>query len=160
MYIYIFIYVYIFFYVYIYIYRYIYINVYVYTYPNEYTYTYKYTDCTVNIWNLNQKNYENLLKPHISLNHENSVKTVNFHPTISGLLCTSSLDFKLRLFDIEKGMEKSKIILNTNIVNKCFNFDGSLLCFAGKDKKVLYSLIRISIHICTCMYACINPHNM
>jgi coronin-1B/1C/6 len=118
---------------------------YVYIDANIYTYTCIYTDCTVNIWNLNQKNDENLLKPQISLNHENSVKTVNFHPTVSGLLCTSSLDFKLRLFDVDKGAEKSKIILNTIIVNKCFNSDGSLLCIAGKDRKVLYHLI----HVCT-----------
>ena len=72
--------------------------------------------------------------------HRHAVRTCNFHPTVEGLLFTSSLDLTVRSHDINSGKEVG--LLNMNLVeggqvsNLTFNYDGSLIAAACKDKTV------------------------
>ncbi len=72
--------------------------------------------------------------------HRHAVRTCNFHPTVEGLLFTSSLDLTVRSHDINSGKEVG--LLNMNLVeggqvsNLAFNYDGSLIAAACKDKSV------------------------
>lgn len=78
------------------------------------------------------------LEPTCSINkHTNSIRTVAFHPTVSGLLCSTAQDMTLRCFDAEQGSEVSCLQIPQAVtVNLTFNYDGSLMALAGKDRAV------------------------
>jgi len=102
-------------------------------------------DSSVKIWQLNETtgvSTELLEKDACaSLNsHSHSVRTCNFHPTVSGLLFTTSLDLTVRLFDINSGSEVGMLDAGLSeggtVSNLTFNFDGSLVAIATKDRVV------------------------
>jgi WD40 repeat protein len=89
------------------------------------------------------------------------VKTCTFHPTVDGLLCSSSMDMTVRLFDVNAASEISCFHLdralgtgarsvsstsgttsssNTNaqasVINISFNYDGSLIAMACRDRSL------------------------
>jgi coronin-1B/1C/6 len=69
--------------------------------------------------------------------HKRKVGTVNFHPVANNVLATSSSDTTVKIWDIEKGEEMFSIGGHADIVQSCsWNFDGSLLASACRDKKV------------------------
>jgi hypothetical protein len=69
--------------------------------------------------------------------HTNSIRTVNFHPTVAGLLSSTSQDMSLRYFDVEQGSEVSCMQIPEAVtVNVSYNYDGTLLALAGKDRMV------------------------
>jgi coronin-7 len=77
------------------------------------------------------------LEPTVSMTtHTNSVRTVTFHPTVSGLVSSTAQDQTLRYFDAEQGSEVCKIQLPQVAVNVSYNFDGSLIALAGKDRSI------------------------
>jgi len=65
------------------------------------------------------------------------VGTTDFNPVANNVLATSSIDFEVRVWDIEKGEAKNIVPGHTDIVNSvAWNYNGSLLCSNDKDKKV------------------------
>jgi len=78
------------------------------------------------------------LEPSAVLNkHTNSIRTVNFHPTVSGLVASTAQDMTLRYFDAEQGSEVSCMSIPQAVtINVSFNYDGSLMALAGKDRTV------------------------
>lgn len=78
------------------------------------------------------------LEPSVAINrHTNSIRTVDFHPTVSGLLVSTSQDMTLRHFDAEQGSEVSSLSIPQAVtINVSFNYDGSLVALAGKDRTV------------------------
>ena len=78
------------------------------------------------------------LEPLVAIHkHTNSIRTVNFHPTVSNLLVSTSQDMTLRYFDAEQGSEVSCMSIPQAVtVNVSFNYDGSLMALAGKDRTV------------------------
>ena len=96
------------------------------------------TDCTVNLWDLNGTNQSygggDAFYTHI---HGHSLRCVAFSPTVDHMLVTCAMDQKTRIFDIEKGKESTPVssINNEAVVNNIsFNYDGTLLVHACKDK--------------------------
>ena len=77
------------------------------------------TDTTVKIWQLPEDNDTKLstavaeAKPIASFSHGNSVRSCLFHPTIAGMLVSSSLDMTIRLFDVQAGREYACCRLDT-----------------------------------------------
>ena len=72
--------------------------------------------------------------------HRHAVRTCNFHPTVEGLLFTSSLDLTVRSHDINSGKEvgslKMELVEGGQVSNLSFNYDGSLVAAACKDKSI------------------------
>ena len=74
--------------------------------------------------------------------HRNSVKSVVFHPTVSGALATASSDNSIRLWDINSSAEifTSELDLpdGGSISNISFNYAGSQVVAACKDKMIRF----------------------
>lgn len=69
--------------------------------------------------------------------HRRKVGTCDFNPVASNILATSSTDFQLKIWDIEKGAELFNIGAHSDIIQSvAWNYDGSLLATASKDKKI------------------------
>src|SRR3546814_19887043 len=69
--------------------------------------------------------------------HTNAVRTVDFHPTASGIVVTSSVDQTIRVWDINRNAETHCIRDHNDVVsNISFNYDGSLFVSAAKDRVI------------------------
>lgn len=76
--------------------------------------------------------------------HTNSIRTINFHPTIPSLFCSTSQDMTLRFFDLNNIEEISSLKVFGNvgsvsdalITNISFNYDGTQLLMASKDRQL------------------------
>jgi len=112
-------------------------------------------DSTVKIWHLDESTgvardmTENDALCSLTT-HTHSVRSCNFHPTVSGLLFTTSLDLTLRLHDINNSKEVSCLNLGFTeggqSSNLSFNYDGSSIALACKDRSVkIYDLRAGSI---------------
>ena len=68
--------------------------------------------------------------------HRNTIRTCTFHPTVSSLLCSTSQDLTMRFYDTEAGAEVSCIEIPQAVtINTSFNYDGTLVAVAGKDRQ-------------------------
>lgn len=91
------------------------------------------------IWHIPDEGLtSNLTSPVQSLSgHKRKVGTVNFNPTANNVLATSSNDFTVKVWDIEKGEAKLDVTGHADIIQSvAWNFNGSLLSTASKDKKI------------------------
>jgi len=82
--------------------------------------------------------------PIVSLTtHSRKCGHVKFHPTADNVLLSTGADLLVKLYDIEKGVEKQNIAVHPDIINSVtFNYDGSLLATVCKDKKIRIIDIR------------------
>lgn len=113
------------------------------------------SDSTINIWQLPEgvdsqdemqdvtplTGLEELAPVNTITGHINSVKSCAFHPVIESMVVSSSLDQTVRLFDVNAGSEISKISIEVVIEasyanNLAFNYDGSLISVACKDRVI------------------------
>ncbi len=113
-------------------------------------------DSSVKLWNVdnflsasdNKSNYVSFEGDAVSVmnGHTHSVRTCNFHPTIDGLLVTTSMDLSVKLFDIHNGSEVASInpgITSTSLIsNISFNYDGSVIVASCKDRSLKFLDIR------------------
>jgi hypothetical protein len=68
--------------------------------------------------------------------HRRKVGTVNWHPSAENILVTSSTDFTVKVWDVQKGAVVSEAGEHTdNIGSVAWNYDGSRLATACKDRK-------------------------
>jgi len=68
--------------------------------------------------------------------HRRKVGTVNFHPTADNIIATSSTDYSVKVWDINAGKTISDVAGHTdNIGSVAWNYDGSVIATACKDKK-------------------------
>jgi hypothetical protein len=91
------------------------------------------------IWSIPENGLTaNLTTPVQSLSgHKRKVGTVNHNPVANNVLATSSNDFTVKIWDIEKGDVKNDITGHSDIIQSvAWNYNGSLLATAGKDKKI------------------------
>jgi len=96
-------------------------------------------DCYVKIWQIPEGGLKsNMNDPVQTLGgHRRKVGTCDFNPVASNILATSSIDFEVRVWDIEKGDAKCIVSGHTDIINSLnWNYNGSLIATACKDKKV------------------------
>merc|ERR1711991_523381 len=69
--------------------------------------------------------------------HGRKVGQLQFHPVAANILASSSTDLTIRLWDIEKAEEKLQMTGHTNNINDfSWNYNGSMFCSTGKDKKI------------------------
>lgn len=69
--------------------------------------------------------------------HKRKVGTVNFHPCANNVLATSSSDYTVKIWDIEKGEDMFTIGGHADIIQSCaWNRDGSQIASACRDKKL------------------------
>lgn len=69
--------------------------------------------------------------------HRRKVGTVNWHPTAENIIATSSTDYTVKVWDVSNGSVVSDIQAGhkDNIGSVAWNYDGSLIATACKDKK-------------------------
>merc|ERR1712000_437510 len=81
---------------------------------------------------------ENLNDPVQTLiGHKRKVGSVNFHPTADNVVATSSTDYTVKVWDIEKGEARTTISGHSDIIQSVdWNYEGSLLATTSKDKKI------------------------
>lgn len=125
-------------------------------------------DSTIKLWNLDNfyNNADDLtMGKDISLEptaefkqHNNSIRTLAFHPTVSNLMCSTSQDLTLRFFDVQAAAEVSSMKLanavtyganvdNGIVTSMSFNYEGTLLALSCKDRAVRIVDPRQSTHI-------------
>jgi WD40 repeat protein len=69
--------------------------------------------------------------------HKRKVGNVRWHPTASNVLATSSTDYTVKVWDVEKGAAKCHVDGHADIIQSIdWNYEGSLITTACKDKKI------------------------
>ncbi|CEP12573.1 hypothetical protein [Parasitella parasitica] len=97
-------------------------------------------DSKVMIWNIPEMYDEDLeeITPVLKLSgHGRKVGHVLFHPVAENVLASSSADQTIKLWDIEKGIEKQEITGHNEIIQSmAWNYNGSLLATTCRDKRL------------------------
>jgi coronin-1B/1C/6 len=96
-------------------------------------------DCKVMVWTIPEGGLtENISTPAVQFtSHNRKVGHVLFHPVADNVLLSSSADLTIKLYDIQKGVEKQEITGHPDIVNSiAWNWNGSLIATTCKDKKL------------------------
>ncbi|CAO0791102.1 unnamed protein product [Mucor circinelloides] len=92
------------------------------------------------IWNIPEEYAENQeeVTPVLKLSgHGRKVGHVLFHPVAENVLASASTDLTIKLWDIEKGIEKQEITGHGEIIQSmAWNYNGSLLATTCRDKKL------------------------
>lgn len=69
--------------------------------------------------------------------HGRKAGSVTFNPVANNILATSAIDFKVKVWDIEAGIEKCNVDGHSGIIQSVeWNWNGSLLATFCKDKKL------------------------
>jgi len=69
--------------------------------------------------------------------HKRKVGAVLHNPVADNVIATSSTDYLVKIWDIEKGTANCNITGHVDIIqSQCWNYDGSLMCTTSKDKKL------------------------
>jgi len=97
-------------------------------------------DCYAKIWGIPEGGLkETMTDPLQTLSgHRRKIGTARFHPTANNIFLTSASDFAVKVWDIEKGKDVLSVeAQHSDIINACeWNYDGSLVATACKDKKI------------------------
>jgi coronin-7 len=114
-------------------------------------------DCKVKIWKIPEEGIvgQNFVAGDEAASldsHTHSVRTCNFHPTISGLLATSSYDMSIKLWDVEHGaagmvrevkdLKTGLPDMGSSVSNLAFNYDGSMFAVSCRDRSVRLCDVR------------------
>lgn len=81
--------------------------------------------------------------------HTNSIRTVNFHPTIPHFLCSTSQDLTLRYHDLTTSQTMTSTTLRDQPTSASFNSLGDRLALALKDRTLSFFDTRTQ----TCSFA-------
>jgi WD40 repeat protein len=69
--------------------------------------------------------------------HKRKVGTLNFNPVASNVIATTSTDYTVKVWDVETGQARNTVEGHADIIqSSAWNYNGSLLATASKDKKV------------------------
>ncbi|KAI8967039.1 hypothetical protein BDF20DRAFT_348639 [Mycotypha africana] len=97
-------------------------------------------DSRIMIWNIPEEYAEEQedISPVLKLSgHGRKVGHVLFHPVAENVLASSSTDLTIKLWDIEKGVEKQEMTGHTEIIQSmAWNYNGSLMATTCRDKKL------------------------
>lgn len=94
-------------------------------------------DCTIKLWNIDETNHsfsEN--DSFFTSIHSHSLRCIAFSPTVNNMIVTCSQDQVTRLFDIERKEGISTINTEAICNNISFNYDGTVLVHACKNKSL------------------------
>ena len=103
-------------------------------------------DATAKLWRIPIDGLESELGEADALGvlqgHRNSIKSCVFHPTVSDALATASADRSVRVWDINSSTavftSELDIPEGGTISNICFNYSGSQIVAACKDKMLRF----------------------
>jgi WD40 repeat protein len=71
------------------------------------------------------------------IGHRRKVGTVNFHPTAENIVATSSNDFSVKIWDIEKGAAAFTLAGHSDIIQSvAWDYLGTSIVTTSKDKKL------------------------
>lgn len=96
-------------------------------------------DGTAKLWRIPEGGLtETMREPVQTLTgHKRKVGNLRWNPTANNVLATSSTDYAVKLWDVEKGAAKLTVEGHGDIIqNMDWNYDGSLIATACKDKKL------------------------
>ncbi|KAG0748826.1 hypothetical protein G6F62_000764 [Rhizopus arrhizus] len=98
-------------------------------------------DSKVMIWSIPEEYDEGLeqVTPILKLSGHGRSKVgqVLFHPAAENVLASASTDLTIKLWDIEKGLEKQEMTGHTELIQSlAWNYNGSLLATTCRDKKL------------------------
>ncbi|KAF9977887.1 Coronin-like protein crn1 [Actinomortierella ambigua] len=95
-------------------------------------------DSKVFIYTIPEELGEEDIEPVVRLSsHGRKVGQVAFNPVAENVLLSASADLTMRLWDIEKGVEKQEITGHTEIIQSvAWNYNGSLVATTCRDKKL------------------------
>lgn len=68
--------------------------------------------------------------------HKRKVGHVQFHPTAENIAASSSLDYTVKLWDVETGSDKITLEHNDLVTSFAFNYNGNLLATTSRDRKL------------------------
>jgi len=69
--------------------------------------------------------------------HKRKVGNLRWNPTANNVLATTSTDYSVKIWDVEKGAARLTVEGHGDIIqNVDWNYDGSLIATACKDKKI------------------------
>ncbi|CDR45385.1 CYFA0S18e00650g1_1 [Cyberlindnera fabianii] len=68
--------------------------------------------------------------------HKRKVGHVKFHPTAENVAATSSLDYTVKLWDVENGKDKITLTHKDLVTSFAFNYNGNLLATTSRDRKL------------------------
>ncbi|KAH3673225.1 hypothetical protein WICMUC_003843 [Wickerhamomyces mucosus] len=68
--------------------------------------------------------------------HKRKVGHVQFHPTAENVAATSSLDYTVKLWDVENGKDKITLEHKDLVTSFSFNYNGNLLATTSRDRKL------------------------
>jgi coronin-1B/1C/6 len=68
--------------------------------------------------------------------HKRKVGHVSFHPTAENVAASSSLDYTVKLWDVEKGKDNITLQHNDLVTSFSFNYNGNLLATTSRDRKL------------------------
>ncbi|KAL4132981.1 hypothetical protein PRIC2_003309 [Phytophthora ramorum] len=111
-------------------------------------------DSTIQLWSLEARTaaetFEAPSKPTLALSgHTKGIRALQFHPTAADVLCSTSHDLSVRLWDVEVGEEKLCLENKLDDItwNMAFSPDGALLATASRAKIVRVFDPRQSEHV-------------
>jgi hypothetical protein len=97
-------------------------------------------DCLVKIWNIPDGGLKEAMTESVQTlgGHKRKVGIVKFNPTSNNVLCSAGGDFTVKVWDVEKGESKINVEgCATDLIQSVdWNYDGSCVVMASKDKKV------------------------
>ncbi|KAG0229697.1 Coronin-like protein crn1 [Actinomortierella wolfii] len=95
-------------------------------------------DSKVFIYSIPEELGEEDVEPVVRLSsHGRKVGQVAFNPVAENVLLSASADLTMRLWDIEKGVEKQEITGHTEIIQSVsWNYNGTLVATTCRDKKI------------------------
>jgi len=95
-------------------------------------------DCYVKIWQIPEGGLKSNMTDAVQTlgGHRRKVGTTDFNPVANNILATSALDFEVRVWDIEKGTANVVGGHSDIISSLAWNYNGSLIATASKDKKM------------------------
>ncbi|KAI8357802.1 hypothetical protein BD560DRAFT_406147 [Blakeslea trispora] len=97
-------------------------------------------DSKIMIWAIPEQYEEDQtdIEPILKLSgHGRKVGHVLFHPVAENVLASSSTDLTIKLWDIEKGVERQEITGHGEIIQSmAWNYNGSLMATTCRDKKL------------------------
>lgn len=114
-------------------------------------------DCKIKIWKIPEEGIigQNLVAGDEAASldsHTHSARSCNFHPTVAGLLATSSYDMTIKLWDVEHGAAGTVCELTSintgisdmgsSVSNLSFNYNGSMFAVACRDRTVRLCDVR------------------
>jgi hypothetical protein len=96
-------------------------------------------DCYGKIWHIPEGGLkETMTTPVQNLaGHKRKVGTVTWNPVANNVLATTSNDFQVKVWDVEKGDTICDVSGHAELIQCAgWNWNGSLMCTAAKDKKI------------------------